>query len=426
MPTVAAKTRTSQDESLEWQPYGDIDSGRLGVELRRLIRGGHLPVGTRLPSERDFARRFDLPRAAVRVSLAELEREGWIDCAHGSGRSVADVGRRLERGMVGVVTASRVAGKLDAHERVGTARSDYQATCAIGELQQSHQAALVVHPQRLLDNGVEWLASRDVLGLVIAQVKVDHYDLAPAIVEARAAGLEVVCYGSSGRVVDDRDVDNESACDRVISGHADGAAMLTRWLLDQGRQKICRLWLFPEKRDWRLARDAGYEAELRKAGIEPLPPIVSGHIVAGEKSPLQDEQAYETVIATLMGLLYPHVHGTAEPVDALMVATDRHALEAADAVTRLGLTPGQDIAIVGYDNDYASLLPSYPRSVAPSATIDKNNDRIGQELVRLLLDRLSGKLAPEPQVREVAPSLVLPDADPASPLPTPSSIDEGA
>lgn len=400
-----------------WQIYRDVTSGDLTGQLRRLIRGGRLQTGTRLPSERDFAKRFDLPRAVVRTSLAELEREGWIDCAHGSGRSVADMSQRLGRGVIGVITAAELSRVYGSGGSVGSAHpahSDYQAACAVGELQNRKQAALVVHPQRLQDNGIDWLVAGEVLGLVIAQVEVDRHDLSQEMVAARSAGLEIACYGSSGRVIAEGEDPPEESFDRVISNHEAGAASLTRWLLDQGRRNILRLWRFPELRDWRLARDVGHEDEMRRQGLEPRPPVVTGHIVAGERSAVQDEQAYDTVIATLMGVLYPHVHGNAGPIDAIMVATDRHALEVSDAVMRLGLTPGRDVLIVGYDNDYISLLPSYPRAAAPAATVDKNNDRIGRELVHLLMDRLAGKLPPEPQIRELTPSLVIPDGGESS------------
>ncbi|MGF1635374.1 MAG: substrate-binding domain-containing protein [Phycisphaerae bacterium] len=91
-----------------------------------------------------------------------------------------------------------------------------------------------------------------------------------------------------------------------------------------------------------------------------------------------------------------------------MTATDRHALEMAEAVRRLGLTPGREIDIVGYDNSYPFLRRKYPACPPPAATMDKNNGQIGRALCQLLLDRLEGRLPPEPQLRRIDPTLVVP------------------
>jgi DNA-binding FadR family transcriptional regulator len=46
-------------------------------------------AGRKLPAEREFAQRYDLPRNAVRRMLAELEAEGWIRREVGRGTFVA-------------------------------------------------------------------------------------------------------------------------------------------------------------------------------------------------------------------------------------------------------------------------------------------------------------------------------------------------
>jgi DNA-binding FadR family transcriptional regulator len=57
--------------------------------IRTAAADGTLPPGARLPTERDLARRFALPRNAVRKTLAQLEAEGSITRHVGRGTFLA-------------------------------------------------------------------------------------------------------------------------------------------------------------------------------------------------------------------------------------------------------------------------------------------------------------------------------------------------
>lgn len=50
---------------------------------------GSIAPGAKLPTEREFARRFDLPRNAIRRSLAQLEAEGFVTREVGRGTFLA-------------------------------------------------------------------------------------------------------------------------------------------------------------------------------------------------------------------------------------------------------------------------------------------------------------------------------------------------
>ncbi|AEC20822.1 GntR family transcriptional regulator [Pusillimonas sp. T7-7] len=53
------------------------------------IRSGRIPVGAKLPSERDLSERFNTSRGSVRRVLAALRDSGWITQAVGSGTFAA-------------------------------------------------------------------------------------------------------------------------------------------------------------------------------------------------------------------------------------------------------------------------------------------------------------------------------------------------
>ncbi len=65
--------------------------------LHQGITQGVLIAGQKLPTERDLAARYSVPRSAARKILAGLETEGYITRAVGSGTFVADPSLRRPR-----------------------------------------------------------------------------------------------------------------------------------------------------------------------------------------------------------------------------------------------------------------------------------------------------------------------------------------
>ena len=73
MATVKSKDRLYQD---------------VARALLDELTGGHYPVGTRLPAERDLALRFDVSRPTVREAIIALEVQGLVEVKIGSGAYV--------------------------------------------------------------------------------------------------------------------------------------------------------------------------------------------------------------------------------------------------------------------------------------------------------------------------------------------------
>ncbi len=67
--------------------------GEVAEELRRRIRGGELPQGQRLPSERELAEELAVSRTTVREALQALREEGFITAVRGraGGNFVTDL-----------------------------------------------------------------------------------------------------------------------------------------------------------------------------------------------------------------------------------------------------------------------------------------------------------------------------------------------
>jgi len=58
---------------------------QIADQLRSLIAAGEFPPGSRLPAERELAKRFGVSRPTLREALIALEVEGWVDVRPGSG-----------------------------------------------------------------------------------------------------------------------------------------------------------------------------------------------------------------------------------------------------------------------------------------------------------------------------------------------------
>ena len=70
-------------------PIQPIEPRRLYLQIadqvRSLIAAGEFPPGSRLPAERELAKRFGVSRPTLREALIALEVEGYVDVRPGSG-----------------------------------------------------------------------------------------------------------------------------------------------------------------------------------------------------------------------------------------------------------------------------------------------------------------------------------------------------
>ena len=62
-------------------------------QIRDLILSGQMPVGSRLPSEREIARQMQVSRAVVNSGFSELEKQGFLEVHPRQGVFVADYGK---------------------------------------------------------------------------------------------------------------------------------------------------------------------------------------------------------------------------------------------------------------------------------------------------------------------------------------------
>lgn len=78
------------EKKKEWRPRPAQGRDDLLRQWRAAVQEGHLPPGTRLPTERGLAEASGLSRSTVRAALATLEHEGAVVRSVGRGTFVAE------------------------------------------------------------------------------------------------------------------------------------------------------------------------------------------------------------------------------------------------------------------------------------------------------------------------------------------------
>lgn len=370
---------------------------RLATELRQQIQAGTLKPGDRLPSFPEMKARHGVSQATLERTHTLLEREGLIVRQQGRGTFVLNApsaeGAARADGLLqdAIVVLSCTTNPSPTHAPTG-----FMDDLTYGALQAIRGAgwhAITLHPERFKGQGIDRLIAERPQGVIIT-------DLVGEATQTRAWAdalgekkIPVVVSGGSPDL---------AGYDRVTSDHATGAYLLAHWLIGQGRRRLLQLWPTPATGYWFAQRQAGYEQALREANLEPLP------VVVWPPQPGRSRNAEEFAdnVRRMAGFLVEHLTGP-RPADAILAGTDIDLFVAAAACRLCGRTPNQDVALVGYDNCWASCDERAFEPTLPLATIDKRNFQMGEQLVKLLLDRVGGRLRSGPQSCVVPPQMIL-------------------
>ncbi len=167
--------------------------------------------------------------------------------------------------------------------------------------------------------------------------------------------------------------------DYVGPGNVAGAALAAEHLIGLGHQRIAFVG-GPEHVSARQERLAGYADALTRHGLPLDPSLVV-------PTPTSREGGFAAVEALL---------AQPQPPTAVQCFNDVVALGVMLGVQSRGLTPGRDVAVVGFDDiaDAALARPSL-------TTVAANPARLGAEAAVLLLRRIS---EPNASPRQVVPS----------------------
>lgn len=366
-----------------------------------LIDGGDWLPGERIPAEIELAQRLAASRKTVRKALLELAADGVI-LDHGrAGRFVTH-----PQTTSSAESAGESGGELyllsTGREIPLTVPAGSLAAFDLGVISRAMARGLSIsclHPERFEPQ--QWCArhARNGAGLVIgASARLNSAAYAPLFAGAGANTAICVCGEEEGMRV----------FDRICFDHRQGCYLLTRHLLRAGCRRI--LPLGGGDFAWLRERDEGYLAALGESGIAALRRVSYAEKTRRDDKPGRDRQNER-------GNLQARAQEMAEALrragagrgsfDALMLTTDSMVFPAIFACRTLGLEPGRDVLIAGYDAYWQTCWELEHTGCGPAVTVDKNNFRAGGTALDLLLLRLEGKLPPEPQRVVIAPELLI-------------------
>ena len=205
------------------------------------------------------------------------------------------------------------------------------------------------------------LTSRQVDGLILiaSTIKASHAN------EVIGRGVPLVIV--------DRKMPGVEA-DVILSDHFDGALQATAHLLALQHERIGYIGgppdLIPSQ-----DRQRGYETALRRAGLQPEPPLI-------RQGDFQAETGYRGAL-DLMRL--------PDPPTAIFTANDMMAIGALRALMETRKRVPEDISIVGFDDIFIARLLS-----PPLTTVAQPVRRLGEVAVERLLDHIEGRAGTQP------------------------------
>ena len=170
--------------------------------------------------------------------------------------------------------------------------------------------------------------------------------------------------------------------DYVGPDYALGMTLAVEHLIGRGHRRIVYIQS-PRQTSATRERLAGLTATLARHGLPPAPALPCGHSRA---------QAAALVVELLQ---------RPDPPGALVCHNDVMALGALAGLHRLGLRPGADVAVIGFDN-----IAEAATSVPPLSTIATRPAEVGAEAAALLLRRIADRDGP-PERIVLPPRLIL-------------------
>lgn len=152
-----------------------------------------------------------------------------------------------------------------------------------------------------------------------------------------------------------------------------GARLVVRHLVGNGYTRIAMISLVQQPSTVVRQRELGYRMEMMEQGLGDAINVV------------RTSQVARDVQLSVKRL----IEGPDRP-DAIFCWTDLIAFEAISAVTELGLSIPDDMAIVGYDN---TMYCDFAQNRLTS--IDQSGELLGLQAARLLIERIEGRTTAE-------------------------------
>jgi GntR family transcriptional repressor for pyruvate dehydrogenase complex len=224
------------------KPSKELYSDVIYDQIIAQICNGVFPIGTRLPSEQQFARMFEVSRPTVRQAIKRLQADGMIESRQGSGHVVRRVPPSALPSAADNVSIANLLQVYEARRalegeiaRLAALRASAEhldrLRIAMVEMRESHaRGALRPDPDMAFHQAVA-----DACGNLYLRELFRH--LVGGIQSGIAIALSITRLGSaerSQRVLDEHERIFEAICDR----DGESASIAMRYHLDQARRRI--------------------------------------------------------------------------------------------------------------------------------------------------------------------------------------------
>jgi len=361
-------------------------------EIIRNIEAGNYAVGQPLPSTRKLSETLNVHRGTITRAFSLLEDEGYLKIGANGMRIVASKSNQASK-FVGQSIAMLImppeSWRENSHE---SGWLEYIDRGMFEQIRAEKLHAMWLHPDLVNEAMVSDLMRNRPQGIVVGEHAARLPGMVSLLEPLHRSGLPMVVYGDAPKL---------AAFDRVVSDHELGAYDLTKWLISRGCKRI--VMLFGENRNyyWSEGRIRGCRRALEEAGLPLVEPVYA--VVRDERE--SNREIFDENVRTIAGHIFEHIGSNR--VDAILCASDCLVFPVAALLKRAGWEPNKDVLITGYDNYWQEAPERAFLEAIPAATVDKLNPVIGKEMVKLLLERISGKLPDEPQRRVVAAKMIV-------------------
>lgn len=342
---------------------------RAAKALTAALDAGRWAPMARLPGELHLAKELGVARGTIRRALTQLATQGRLIRRDHAGFLVApgSGGEAVLHGTVVLVTAGGGMELPFAEE--------YPGAGVIGAQRAATAAGvhlMLVATSRWDDPTQERIAAQRPTAVVMEDILSDDRSAVESTIARMArAGIPVVCHADPDHLADA----DCTAVDQAQGGHLLAEVCCRRrrsrpLILESPRSTLP--W-------WQRRRDA-IKATLQGGGITArcIP-------IDGEPRPSwRDAANFRRRTRILAGYLGEELAAGHRP-DALFTASDSDVPVATAACRLLGLVPGTDVDVFGFDGYWSRLWELEFEGRPPCASIRANHLQIGQELLNLAM-----------------------------------------
>jgi LacI family transcriptional regulator len=328
--------------------------------LRREIETQGLAAGTRLPTEKELAKRFGVSMITVRGCVGEMVKEGLLVRRQGRGTFVASRKPKATQIVMAIVPDVTDYGCARLLVGIQSVTAQYGYELITGNSRDHAQTE-----RNLLDRAF----ARNVEGLIVVT---GRGAFANGYLVGNRLYIPLVVVDSYHPSVE---------ADFFYTNDVIGSHEATRHLIEAGYRRIGHL-MGPKGHFLAELRLHGYRRAMREAGIT----VEANWIVEAGTSAEAGHKA-------LMALLRQDL-----TIDAVFAYNDMVALGAMRALSEIGRRVPQDFGVAGYGNH---IVAAYAQ---PSlTTVDSDPEGLGRRVGQRLLARIRDEVRGGEFVKEILP-----------------------